>query len=79
MGFEVDAVALGGLPDLLDRLSDDATRCRGYLVQHTGLASGGLIELMRGGHDSNVYVQRTRSGANPLNLAGLKKAQQQQL
>jgi uncharacterized protein YukE len=51
VGFSVDAVALAGLPKMLDRLSDDARAAHVYLSKHTNLhGAEGILNLLVGGH-----------------------------
>ena len=54
MGFTVDAETLAGLPDLLDRLSDDASAAREYLVRNTRLHWVGIVSLIAHGHERAV-------------------------
>lgn len=54
MGFTVDADALARLPDLLDRLSDDASAARQYLMGNTKLHWVGVLSLITDGHEHAV-------------------------
>ena len=54
MSFTVDANALVGLPDLLDRLGDDAQAARAYAATYTQLHWGGLLSLITAGHTHAV-------------------------
>jgi hypothetical protein len=55
MSFSVDTAALARLPDLLQRLGDDARASRDYLARHSDLKGGeGLFNIVLGGHRTAI-------------------------
>jgi hypothetical protein len=50
VGFSVDVVALGGLPDQLERVDADAVSARGYVREYSELRYGGLLNTLTGAH-----------------------------
>ncbi len=55
MGFSVNAKALGGLADMLDRRAHDLLKTAGYVTVHSTLQGGpGLVNVLSGAHGKIV-------------------------
>ena len=54
MTFRVDARGLQGLPTQLDRLSQDASRGRTYVIDNAKISYGGILDKISGSHEYAV-------------------------
>jgi uncharacterized protein YukE len=54
MSFKVETDSLAKLPDMLDRLKEDADHAKEYVTEHTSVQYEGFLNSVQGGHEHVV-------------------------